>query len=98
MYAFADPTNTAIENALPDRMTEMRGAVSATDLPPARLDSVAEILVVAAGIADLTVERAKKLSRLDDERTMSILSDLESQGRLVRRTDRSDVAWGRSER
>ncbi|MFZ2528419.1 MAG: AAA domain-containing protein [Rhodococcus sp. (in: high G+C Gram-positive bacteria)] len=70
-------------------------AVSVSDLPPAQYDSVIVLLVAAAAVADLTVERAMKLSRLDTEEVVRILTELESEGRLTRRSAGPNIVWRR---
>ncbi|ATQ31562.1 AAA family ATPase [Rhodococcus ruber] len=101
VYALAPPADRAVandESAPTPQSAVTPRAVSVADLPPARLDSVAEILITAAAIADLSVERAMKLSRLDHESVMQIISSLEADGKLVRRDDASGPVWGRGDR
>ncbi|WP_229568287.1 AAA domain-containing protein [Rhodococcus sp. RDE2] len=101
VYALAPPADRTVagdESAPTPQPAAIPRAVSVADLPPARLDSVAEILITAAAIADLSVERAKKLSRLDHESVMQIISSLEADGKLVRRDDASGPVWGRGDR
>ncbi|WP_346777601.1 AAA domain-containing protein [Rhodococcus sp. HNM0563] len=69
---------------------------SIADLPPAHVDSAAEVLTAAAAIASVSVERAKKLTRLDDETVLQVLARLEREGRLSRMVDSNGTCWVRS--
>ncbi|MFD6894131.1 AAA domain-containing protein [Rhodococcus sp. NPDC060086] len=99
VYGLAEqvPTESSEGKPSPPPLSIPRGATVA-DLPPAHHNSLIEVLVTAAGIADLSVERARRLTRLDDEGVLRVITDLESQGRLVRRTGGSALTWGRADR
>ncbi|WP_308200802.1 AAA domain-containing protein [Rhodococcus sp. HM1] len=97
VYGLADEGSPQIEEESPAQAT-VRDEVTLADLPPAHVDSVAEVLVTAAGIAALSLERAKKLTRLGDEHVLGILASLESEGRLLKNSDAADVTWTKVDR
>ncbi|MFI6400514.1 hypothetical protein ACIBED_20630 [Rhodococcus coprophilus] len=81
-----------------DVAEESTRAVTIADLPPGKHDSIVMLLVAVAAIADLTVERAVKMSRLNREQVLLMLAELESEGCLVQGTSGPDLAWRRAER
>ena len=97
VYGLADEVSPLIDAAPPVHPAAQE-AVTLADLPPAHLDSVADVLVTAAGFAALSLERARKLTRLDDERLLVVLEDLEAEGRLRKNSAGTGVTWTKAGR
>ncbi len=97
VYGLADEVSPPIEVEPPVR-SAVQDAASVADLPPAHLDSVAEVLVAAAGFAALSLERARKLTRLDDECLLGVLKRLEAEGRLLQNSDAAGATWTKAGR
>ncbi len=75
-----------------------RSVATLEDLPPAHVDSVAEVLVAAAGFTALSLERAKKLTRLEDDLVLRVLERLETEGRLLKNSDAAGAMWTKADR
>ncbi len=97
VYGLADEVSPLLD-AAPPVHPAAQDAVTVADLPPAHLDSVADVLVTAAGFAALSLERARKLTRLDDERLLVVLENLEAEGRLFKNSDGAGVTWTKASR
>lgn len=95
VYGLAELVPASESAAVVDNVTR---TVTIAELPPGKHDSIALSLVAGAAIADLTVERAMKMSRLNREQALLVLAELESEGRLVRGTSGPELTWRRAER
>ena len=94
VYGLADEGSSPAEPGVLAQPSA-RDTITVADLPPAHADSVTEVLLAAAGRAPLSLERARKLTRIGDEHLLVILTNLESEGRLLKSSGDAGITWTR---